>query len=188
MKTTRQKITLHEITTRDEAESFVGQIALLTIHQIRDTAKMDSEIAAIRTKYEYSLAVIAAELKTHTDTVRAWAESNPGEFSKGRKSITFVQGTIGFRTGTPKLALLSRLWNWDKVHKALISLGLAKDYVRTKEEVDKEAILAAAAQNPDKEGARIACAAFGTKVIQEETFFVDPTLTEVETRQTVEAA
>ncbi len=118
--------------------------------------------------------------------LRAWAESHPDEFPNGRKSIQFTQGSLGFRTGTPKLALLNRLWNWDRVHKALISFGLAKDYLRTKEEVDKEAIIAATAANPDKAGAALACAAFGTKVVQEESFFVDPDITEVERRQAVD--
>jgi phage host-nuclease inhibitor protein Gam len=188
MKKTRIKIALPIITTRDEAEALVGEIALVTLNQIRTTAKMDQEITAVRQKYEGNLAAYSEDLKTKTDTLRAWAEACPDQFPKGRKSIQFVQGTIGFRTGTPKLALLSRLWNWDRVHKSLIALGLAKDYLRTKEEIDKEAIIAAASKNTDKDGAALACAAFGTKVIQEESFYVEPSITEVEVRQNTEAA
>lgn len=188
MKKTRIKIALPQITNRDEAEALVGEIQLITCNQLRTSAKMDAEINAVRQKYEGNLATYTESLKTKTDTLRAWAEASPDEFPKGRKSIQFVHGTIGFRTGTPKLALLNRLWTWDRVHKMLITLGLAKDYIRTKEEVDKESIIAAAAKNPDHAGARIACAAFGTKVVQEESFFVEPLITEVETRQITEVA
>jgi phage host-nuclease inhibitor protein Gam len=183
----RIKLPLQQpITSRDEAEMFVGDIALLTLGRIRATAKMDAEIATVRGKYESYLAANAESLKSKTESLRAWSEENPEAFPKGRKSIQFVQGTIGFRTGTPKLSLLSRLWNWDKVHKAVIALGLS-GYIRTKEELDKENIIATAIANHDQAAAATHCAAFGTKVVQEESFFVDPNITEVEKRQALDA-
>jgi phage host-nuclease inhibitor protein Gam len=188
MKKPRIKIKLPTVASRDEAEALVGEIQLITANQLRTSATMDAQLAHVRERYEGNLAAYAEALKTKTDALRAWAEANPDEFPKGRKSIQFVHGTIGFRTGTPKLALLNRVWNWDKVHKMLITLGLAKDYVRTKEEVDKEAIIAAASKNPDPEGARLACAVFGTKVVQDESFFVEPLITDVAIRQITESA
>jgi phage host-nuclease inhibitor protein Gam len=187
MKKTRLKIKLQSIQTRDEAEAIVNEIAITTINLLRHSNNMDRELEEVRRGYQCGLTQFTETLKEKTELLRAWAEANPTEFPKDKKSIKFVSGTLGFRTGTPKLALLNRKWSWDRVLKAIMSLGMADQFIRTKEEVDKDAILSSAAQNPDKDGATLACAAFGTKVIQEESFFVDPTLTEVETRQAVAA-
>lgn len=176
-KSTRLKISLPQIVSRDDAEAIVGEIALATINQIRTTARMDAEIAAVRKRYEGNLSVIAADLKAKTETLHAWAEANPQEFGK-KKSVEFTQGTIGFRTGTPRLALLNRKWNWESVLAGLQQLLPA--FVRFKPEVDKEALLA----QRDEEIIRTMLPRFGMKVVQDEGFFVEPKLTEVETRQT----
>jgi phage host-nuclease inhibitor protein Gam len=184
MKTTRLKISLPTLATRDDAEALFGDLALTTVNRIRVSNKMDAELTAVRQKYEGNLAAMDEDLKQKTDTLRAWAEANPDQFPKGRKSIQFVHGTIGFRTGNPTLKLLSRAWTWDKVLKTIIELGLSNRFIRTKEEVDKEAIIAADSTNATMASAAIACSSFGTKVVQDESFFVDPIITEVDARQT----
>jgi len=181
----RIKVKLPQLETRDDAEAAVGAVALLTISQQKTTAKMDAELTAIRQKYEASLSEINASLKLETDKLRAWAEANPDEFPKGRKSIQFVQGTIGFRTGTPKVVLLNRSWNWKKVLKAIHDFSLT-NFIRVKEEVDRDAILSSNSQAKDPVfHANGVLRPIGVKIAKEESFFIEPNLTEVETRQTV---
>jgi phage host-nuclease inhibitor protein Gam len=176
MTKARIKIKLPTITTRDEAEAVMNDLAWHTINQRKLTNQRDAEVLAINKKYEASLAACDEAIKEKSEALRAWAEATPDVFPKGRKSLDLVSGTLGFRTGTPKLALLSRAWNWDKVLAAL-RVGAVK-YIRRKEEVDKDAIL----------GANLPATAwqpFGVKIVQEESFFVEPKLTDQEARQTV---
>lgn len=187
MKKPRIKITVPLITTRDEAEYVVGEVATLTIKQIQETAAMDAEIAAVRQRYEANLGTYSEQLKIKSEMLHAWAQTHPEEFPKNRKSIEFVQGTVGFRKGNPTLALASRAFTWDKVSTILQGLRWRK-FIRVKREVDKEAILAraAAVKNATKFSSQV-LSRIGLKINQDESFYVDPKLTETETRQTVEA-
>jgi phage host-nuclease inhibitor protein Gam len=159
----------------------MNDLANICNHERRLVSQRDAEVLAINKLYEGNLAVYATTKKEKTDALRAYAEANPGSFPKGRKSITLTSGTIGFRTGTPKLALLSRAFNWDSVLQILRNLGNAA-WIRTKEEVNKEQILADHSAGISSDTLK----RYGLKVTQEETFFAEPDLTLFETRQTIE--
>lgn len=185
---TRQKVKLPTLTTLDEVEIMVGEIAVLTINQIKITAAMDAQLSAVRTRYESNLADIAVQLRETREILCSWSQAHPEAFPKGRKSIQFTQGTIGFRTGTPTVSLLNRTWTWKKVLAAIKQFGLDM-FVRQAPEIDKDAILAANRNAQDPAGhAEGVLKPIGVKIIKDESFFVDPTLTEVETRQTQEVA
>jgi phage host-nuclease inhibitor protein Gam len=185
MKTSRIKVTLPIITTRDEAEASMTALALLVTAQRIETARRDAEVLAINKKYESRLADLDGTIKIETDKLRVWAESNPNQFPKGRKSLQLVSGTIGFRTGTPKLALLSRAWTWDKVlHTISCIKDLAAAFIRTKQEVDKETILGTWGKVEDHDQLR----SIGLRITQDESFFIEPALAEMDARQTTEAA
>ena len=141
MSKSRIKIKLPSITTRDEAEAVMNELALAENNRRKFIARRDAEVLAINAKYETNLAACAEAVKEKSEILRAWAEATPTAFPKGRKSLDLVSGVIGFRTGTPKLALLSRAWNWDKVLAALKASPLFKPMIRIKEEVDKDAII-----------------------------------------------
>lgn len=179
MSKNRIKQKLIAIGSRAEAEAVVGEIARITLHNIETTAKRDAEIEAIRARYQPALSIGEKDLKERTAALCAWAEANPAEFGKA-KSIKFVGGTLGFRTGTPKLALLNRSWNWEKVTAAVA--GLLPNFIRNKPEVDKEAMLG----QRDELGEYLVNV--GLKVTQDEGFYVEPNITAVETRQVAEVA
>jgi phage host-nuclease inhibitor protein Gam len=174
----RIKITSPIIQSRAAMEELVGEIAALTIEQRKLSAEMDRQLQAIREKYDVHLGELKKLVEEKTTVAQAWAEANPEEFKGKRKSIEFMHGTVGFRTGTPKLAKLKK-WTWKMVLAALKLNTWGLGYVRTKEEIDKEAILAAYRQ---KVLTTEDVTAVGVAVIQEESFFVEPKLTEVETR------
>ena len=179
--TTRIKISLPTITTRDEAEATMNDLALAENNRRNLITQRDEAVLLINTRYETSLAAYADSIKEKTETLRAWAEANPDAFPKDRKSIKFLSGTLGFRTGTPKLALLSRAFNWERV------LQLVKQYwpgfIRIKEKIDKEGLLAMHSQTENKLASEADLKRCGLKVSHDESFYVDPDLTQFETRQ-----
>jgi phage host-nuclease inhibitor protein Gam len=197
MKKTRIKkpILSAEGITRHDVECLVNDIATLKNNERRITAQMDAELQAVRERYTSNLEAIDSSLAEKTDLVQMWAEAHPEEFGK-RKSIEFGSGTIGFRTGTPKLALLNRRWNWKAVLEALKNRVWGSTFIRTIEEIDKDKIITAS-RTPrgthldDKEPIFVLPQAtltnIGVKVVQDESFYVDPNLTELETRQIAES-
>ncbi len=123
--------------TRAQMEALVGQIATLKRDEAAQKLRMDRTIAKVKADFEESLARVADEMKPLVAAAETWATSNPAEFGKA-KSIRFLHGTVGFRTGTPKLKLLSK-WTWDKVLEA--AMQYLPNFIRSKPELDKEAIL-----------------------------------------------
>lgn len=170
------------IITRDEAERIVGQITELTIKRTQLLAEVDDQISTIRSKYETTLGNLEARIESATNRIREWALANPAEFGK-KKSIIFTQGVIGFRTGTPKLKTLAG-YTFARVLNVLLSHSPFRGFVRVKEEVDKEGIIAAFSQGNLLDGD---LREMGVKVDQDETFFVEPAVTDNEPRQTVAA-
>jgi phage host-nuclease inhibitor protein Gam len=127
-------------------------------------------------------------IQTRTDALRVWLETHPEELPKGRKSLELTSGILGFRTGTPKLALLSRAFNWERVLSLVAQI--CPHYVRAKQEVDKDAMLGDYSTSTAREVTADKFRRVGVKVVQDETFFIEPKLTEVADRQvqTTEAA
>lgn len=158
------------VQTRAEAEAAVTAVAELVNARRAWAATMDDEILGIKNKYEVQLGQLDARIEQSCGDLEAWALANPDEFGK-KKSIEFIAGTIGFRTGTPKLALVSRAWTWERVTAAVAQL--LPNFIRNKPEVDKEGIIAT----------RDELAEFlpqvGLKITQGETFYVEPKLEEV---------
>jgi phage host-nuclease inhibitor protein Gam len=162
------------ITTREDADNRLRDLAIATSTRAGLVAEMDQEIIEIK-------GIYAAEISRQDDLIQAasadleaWALAHPSDFIKP-KSIEMLHGTIGFRTGTPKLKLL-RGWTWEKVTQAVGVL--LPNFIRNKPEVDREAIL----------GQRDELAEFlpsvGLKVDQDEAFFLIPKLTDPETKAT----
>jgi len=176
IKTPATKISI----TRDQAEAFVSQITDLTIQRNQLLADRDEQVSKIHSKFELTLGNLEGRIKTHTEIVRDWASDNPEEFGK-KKSIVFSQGTIGFRTGTPKLKTLPG-WTFARVLDALRSIKWGAAYIRLTEEVNKQLLIAdEACQNlGDGELKQI-----GLRIDQEESFFIEPAVTEPENRQQV---
>lgn len=180
MSKNRIKKNLPTIRSREEAEARMNDLASTANNRRRLVAQRDAEVLAINSKFEGRLATCEQAIDEATDALRVWAESFPEEFPKGRKSLELVSGTLGFRTGTPKLALLSRAWTWEKVTEAV--QRWLPNFIREKPEVDKENILN---QREELEPLLARC---GVKVLQGESFFIEPKLSDMDARQTSEVA
>lgn len=180
MSKNRIKVPAVVIRTRAEMEAITGQIAALKIQEQQITADMDEQISTVRARFAPALALCWDQIGTGMEAARAWAEANPAEFGKG-KSIVLTQAVIGYRTGQPQLKTLKG-WTWDRVLEYLRAYPGLRGFIRVKEEVDKAQILATRDNLLDSDLTQM-----GVRVVQEESFYVEPKLTDVETRETVEA-
>lgn len=181
--TTRIKLPT-TIITRSRAEEILGEIAILKLEERDNKNALDRELTAARERYEEPLTILGKQIEEKTAILERWADQNPEEFPRGRKSIEMMHGLLGYRTGTPKLKL-SRGSSWDAALEIVKVIAKFNPFVRTKEEVNKEAILAASSQGHITEAE---LKQIGVKVVQDEAFFVEPKLAEQEARETVKAA
>lgn len=165
--------------TRAEVETLVADIATAANSKRSITALIDARILETRKEFEEPLANIDTEIKNKSALVQSWAEANPEAFGK-LKSLKLAFGTIGFRTGTPKLKTLSG-WTFARVLKRLLELPWGHAFVRVAEEIDREGLIAVSRQGSlSDEQLREA----GCRVAQDETFFVEPDLAAIEQRLT----
>lgn len=183
MKKTRIKNTLPVTVTRDEAELLVNEIALSENRRRFLSTECDAKILAIRESYAPALEQCAAEIKSKSALVQVWAEAHRDQFLKP-KHVEFYGGKVGYRTGTPKLKTLSG-WTLARVLEKLLSLPWGRAFVRVKEEIDKESLIAqfSAGLIQSAELKEI-----GVQVDQDEAFYIEPDLTAVKDRLTQEAA
>jgi phage host-nuclease inhibitor protein Gam len=179
----RIKLKTSAIKSRSEMETLVRDIAGLKLNEQLLTAGMDAEIQGVRDSYKARFGTITEVLAEKMQVAQSWAEANPAEFAH-RKSIDFLHGQVGFRTGTPKLKTLVK-WKWDGVLQALRGSRWGTAYIRVKEEINKEQIITdIGAQVLSEADLRKA----GAQVVQEESFFVETKITRVESREVAQVA
>lgn len=190
-KTNRIRVTATgKIISREDAEQSIAVIASLTLQRNAAQIMLDDFITKLREKSGPEIAELNTWIEAETELVRAWAEANPGEFPKGKKSLELAHGTIGFRTGTPKLKTIGRK-TWAAVLATIKSLGIS-DWIRTEESVNRERIISDArgglADEVPQAFVDKQIRAIGVEVVQDETFFIEPKLEELKTRITETAA
>jgi len=129
---------------------------------------MNDEIAAIKTRYEAEAAPHNELIKELRAGVQTWCEAHRDVLTKGGKVKTaaFASGEVRWRMTPPSVAIRGVEATMDLLKR----LGLAR-FIRTKEEVNKDAILA----EPD--------AVTGVSTIsikQHEEFVIEPFETSLE--------
>ena len=176
----RVKVEAPKIVTREEAEAVLHEIATIFNSKRKITADMDAEILVIKNWCQPELTLCDEQIAAASSRLAAYATEHPEIFPKDRKSVQWVMGKIGFRTDTPSLATVGRSITWAKVLGIILGKRLRK-FIRTKIEVDKDAILARCGtkDKPTKFQTET-LPALGLRLVQEEQFYVEPDLTKVE--------
>ena len=183
MATKRTKKTILSGVTRDQMEEAFGAYASADAEIAKITAEMDKQFTAIREKHAERLAALEKTKEENFEVLNVFASEHKDELFSKKKSLESAHGTIGFRTGTPKLKTLKG-FTWAS------ALQLVKQflpgYVRTTDEIAKDKLLAdreleeVKATNHEKPITMFeAMAECGIKVDQDETFFVEPKKEEV---------
>lgn len=123
---------------RDECAEAINQIGRLQREILVEQSAMNDEIAGITDRYTGSITDKSNELKLLQDGVQTFCETNRLELTEGGKSKTgrFVTGEVQWRQRPPSVAVRGA----ESVIEFLKRHGLDR-FVRTKEEINKEAIL-----------------------------------------------
>jgi phage host-nuclease inhibitor protein Gam len=151
-----------------EVENRLREYAKTEAFIARKEAEMNQKIQKIKEKYDEETKEARTTKKNLFEELKTFALLKPKLFDK-KRSLGLVYGKIGFRTGTPKVMLLNRKYNWKTVIELLEKIFGMK-YLRVKTEPNKDAILSDAAQ---KQLSDSELAAVGLKIDQNEKFFID---------------
>lgn len=159
------------IRNREQLEITLGQFAEVTLEHEGLKNEMEERIRKVREEYETKFAELDNESKALLKEMGAWADEHPEEFA-GKKSLDLVHGTIGYRTGMPRVTL-PRGVKEDEVVAELEWLDECQQFIRVKHELDKDRIIAAFAADDDPAGytQTAALSEIGIKVAQTERFF-----------------
>ena len=151
-----------------DIELGLNEIAKSEAQIAKMEAAMNGKINSIKEKFNDDSRELRAESDLLRSEVEVYCIKNKFEFDKQRTK-EFTIGAIGFRTNPPKVQLLNRKYNL-KTALELIKRVFTGSYVRVKEEIDKETILADYSQKKINDES---LAGVGLKIDQDETFFID---------------
>lgn len=152
--------------SREQAEDAFAAYSKADSRSEELTAKMEQEITKVREKYADELDALAETKRENVEVLETYAKENK-ELFLTRKSVEMTHGVIGFRTGTHKIAKLKG-FTWDDVKEKVKKL--LPDYIRTKEEINKEGLI----DDRDNNDVNKLFAECGIEVEQDETFYVQP--------------
>ncbi|MBQ7210521.1 MAG: host-nuclease inhibitor Gam family protein [Paludibacteraceae bacterium] len=164
---TRQKKTLIQGISQEQANEAFASYAKADAQIQKINAEIELQCARIREKQADRLSQLDAEREQAFDVLQAFAVENQAELFAKKKSLDMAHGTIGFRTGTPKLKTLKG-FTWASVLQMVREF--LPGYVRTSEEVAKDKLLA----DRDEDGMFDKMSKCGITVAQDETFYVEP--------------
>lgn len=140
MKKARIKTEAAAVTfrNREEVDAAIAEIGHAQRERVRIEAAMNDELAAVKARYEAEAAPHAAVIATFSEGVRIWCEAHRDELTRdGRiKTHKFAAGEVSWRMRPPRVLVRAE----GIVLEALKRLGLLR-FIRTKEEIDREAIL-----------------------------------------------
>lgn len=164
--TKRTSKTLIRSVSAEKMNEALATFALADAREQNINADMNTQIAAIHSRYQAELETLSARKQLAYEIVQTYCEENREKLFTKTKSFDTSHGKVGFRTGTPKLRLLPRI-SWDKVLENLKAHLPA--YVRTTEEPAKDKLLT------DRYNADVALnlQKLGLRVEQDERFFIE---------------
>jgi phage host-nuclease inhibitor protein Gam len=169
-KTTVEKLVeIPTIHTFEECDGAILKMADCTQEITKAEAEMNERIQIIRDEYDRKTNITRTMLEGLKAELERFSIANKDAFEKTRTK-DMIHGSFGFRSTPPKTALLNRKYKWETVLELLKRFPWAADFIRKKEEVDKEAILASYSS---KEVDDQKLAAVGLKIDQDEKFFIE---------------
>lgn len=162
-----------EIVTRDQAEAAGAQI--LALHQqIKQQEIKATRVAFAAQKLTSKISELRSRLLRYELAVQAWAEKNRQEMGE-QKSLVMRHIVIAFKNARPAVKFLEG-WTVAKVlEKLRQSKKLRELYIRTKEELNRQQILADARPEAGKLDPKT-MRGFGIEVASEEFFYIEPKL------------
>lgn len=158
---------MHIGISKEEYERSMAEYAAAEAREKSIKAKMEAEMNKVRAKYAEQLEDLAAAKEVHFNVVEQYACEHRAELFADKKKVEGMYGTIGFRTGSPKLKLLAG-FSWPDVTERCREF--LPDYIKTSYDLAKSKLLA----DRSKEEVASQFEKVGVQVVQEETFYLDP--------------
>jgi phage host-nuclease inhibitor protein Gam len=154
--------------TRERVIAAIAEIGTHQRERDRIQADMNDELAAVKERNEKQAEPHNEAIVALSRGVRTWCEAHRDELTQSGKTKTasLPSGEVRWRMRPPKVGVRAV----ESVIQALKQLGLSR-FVRTKEEINKEAILL--------EPSAVACVK-GISITQGEDFIVIPFETKLE--------
>lgn len=123
--------------SREEAQRFIREIGEANRQIARIEADMNDEIAATKERGELDAAPLYGRVRALTEGLRIWCDANREALTDGhkRKFADLGTGKVEWRNAPARVTIKGV----ETVLAALKTLGLHK-FIRTKEEIDKEAM------------------------------------------------
>ncbi|MEI7456571.1 MAG: host-nuclease inhibitor Gam family protein [Nitrosomonadales bacterium] len=123
---------------RDDAAADIRKIGDLQRQMSRATTEMNDAIAEITARFQPHLDAVGKQIITLQDGVQGYCEAHRQELTNDGKVKTanLITGEVQWRQRPPSV----RLSKSEVVLETLARLGLSR-FIRTKEEVNKDAIL-----------------------------------------------
>lgn len=162
-----------EIITRDQAEAAGAQILALN-QQIKLAEVKATRVAFAAQKLTARISELRGRLVRYEDAIKLWAQKNRQEMGE-QKSMVMRHITIAFKNSRPAVRFLEG-WTIAKVMATLRkSKKLREAYIRVKEDLNRQQILADARPESGKLDAKT-MRGFGVEVASEEFFYIEPKL------------
>lgn len=127
--------------SRDECTRYIADIGRHQRERERVQTQMNDELADIRLRYEEQARPHAEAIRELSQGVQMWCETMRETLTSGgkTKTVNLAAGEVRWRTRPPRVT--RRGVKEETIIEVLKSSGLSQ-FVRTKEELNKEAILA----------------------------------------------
>lgn len=134
----KAKAQLYVPQSKDEVAAYIRNIGDTQRNMLREQAEMNDAIANVTANYQPRLEELGEQLKTLQEGVQGYCEAHRNELTnEGKvKTANLITGEVQWRQRPPSVGVRGA----EAVIEALKRLGLGK-FVRTKEEINKEAIL-----------------------------------------------
>ena len=136
-KTRIKAATLEAPQSREETQSWIKELGDVQREAARQTAAMNDEIATITERHKTAINALADRAKELQSGIQSWCEANRAELTAEGKTVNLITGKVSWRLRPPSIRIRSQ----EAVLEALRTLGLIR-FVRVKEEVNKDAMLA----------------------------------------------
>jgi phage host-nuclease inhibitor protein Gam len=166
MNKTRTAATLPATVTATQFQQALGDYATNRAALLHLSSELDLAIAQARSSYDSRIAQLQEDADAAFTTIQSYCMAHRKTLFATARHMDTPLCRLGFRWGNPKLKTLSRI-TWEEVLQRVEEMLPA--YVRTRREVDKEALLAARADP----AVQPLLAQVGVMVAQDETFYID---------------
>jgi phage host-nuclease inhibitor protein Gam len=161
----REKKPVKKITDAATAEEVLSEYAIADARMREINAKLDQKIAKLREENSAEIDTLTIKRDECFERIQDYAEDNAKLFV-AKRSLDMAHGTIGFRTGTPKVKPLSKKFTFASITE--LAKQFLKPYVRTVDELAKDKIIADRDKIEPKKLEQC-----GIAIVQDETFYIE---------------